>query len=79
MSVCTLPFLFLWGTLLHLVSAFLQAVHMEHDRKMDHPSNGVSIVGCLRPAFADEELYLRRLFHFEDNDGYTLDWKGFLY
>lgn len=52
---------------------------MEHDRKMDHPSNGVAIVGCLRPAFADEELYLRRLFHFEDNDRYTLDWKGFIY
>ncbi|MBA0624788.1 hypothetical protein Godav_010077, partial [Gossypium davidsonii] len=41
---------------------------------MDHPSNGVSIVGCLRPAFADEESYLRRLFHFDYDEGYTSDW-----
>ncbi|KAJ6729188.1 CREG1 PROTEIN [Salix viminalis] len=42
---------------------------------MDHPSNGVSIVGCLRPAFSDEELYLRTSFHCEDSDGYNSDWK----
>lgn len=57
----------------------MQAVHVEHDRKMDHPSNGVSIVGCLRPAFADEESYLRRLFHFDYDEGSKLDRKGFLY
>lgn len=45
---------------------------------MDHPSNGVSILGCLRPAFADEEFYVRRLFHYEDSDGYNSDWKGIL-
>ena len=49
---------------------------MEYDRKMDHPSNGVSILGCLRPAFADEESYRRRLFHCEDGDGYHSDWTG---
>ncbi|KAG4109282.1 hypothetical protein ERO13_1Z049479v2 [Gossypium hirsutum] len=54
---------------------YFEAVHVEHDRKMDHPSNGVSIVGCLRPAFADEESYLRRLFHFDYDEGYTSDWK----
>ncbi|XVF65481.1 hypothetical protein PTKIN_Ptkin09bG0252800 [Pterospermum kingtungense] len=64
-----------WVHPIYFAKCLTKAVHTEHDRKMDHPSNGVSIVGCLRPAFADEELYLRRLFHFEDNDGYTLDWK----
>lgn len=51
---------------------------MEYDRKMDHPSNGVSIVGYLRPAFADEETYVRRQFHLEDSDGDNLGWKGIL-
>ena len=55
-----------------------QAINMEYYRKMDHPSNGVSIVGCLRPAFSDEELYLRTSFHCEDSDGYNSDWKGIL-
>ncbi|KAJ6401308.1 hypothetical protein OIU84_016677 [Salix udensis] len=52
-----------------------KAINMEYYRKMDHPSNGVSIVGCLRPSFADEESYLRRSFHIEDRDGYKSDWK----
>ncbi|XVE81127.1 hypothetical protein DITRI_Ditri15bG0037800 [Diplodiscus trichospermus] len=64
-----------WVHPIYFAKCLTKAVHVEHDRKMDHPSNGVSIVGCLRPAFADEESYLRRLFHFEDNDGYTLYWK----
>ncbi|XP_042515781.1 uncharacterized protein At3g49140-like [Macadamia integrifolia] len=42
---------------------------------MEHPSNGLSIIGCLRPAFYDEESYLRGLFHNEDGDGYASDWK----
>ncbi|XVF37822.1 hypothetical protein REPUB_Repub20aG0044000 [Reevesia pubescens] len=64
-----------WVHPIYFAKCLTKAFHVEHDRKMDHPSNGVSIVGCLRPAFADEESYLRRLFHFEDNDGYTSDWK----
>lgn len=56
----------------------LQAIDNEYNRKMDHPSNGVSILGCLRPAFADEEFYVRRLFNYEDSDGYNSDWKGIL-
>lgn len=63
--------------------AFLQAVNMDYANKMDYPANGVSILGCLRPAFVDEELYLRRLFNDEDSygydsdgDGYSSDWKG---
>ena len=49
---------------------------MEYTKTMDYPSNGVSIVGCLRPAFADEESYIRTLFHCVDSDGYNSDWKG---
>uniref|UniRef100_A0A6P3Z1P9 uncharacterized protein At3g49140-like isoform X1 n=1 Tax=Ziziphus jujuba TaxID=326968 RepID=A0A6P3Z1P9_ZIZJJ len=52
-----------------------KAINMEYDKKMDHPSNGVSILGCLRPAFADEESYIRKLFYYEGSDGYNLDWK----
>lgn len=51
---------------------------MEYDRKMDHPSNGVSMLGCLRPAFADEESYIRRLFSYADGDGYRSEWSGTL-
>jgi hypothetical protein len=40
---------------------------------MDSPSNGVSIVGYLRPAFTEEESYLRSLFNGDD---YSSDWKG---
>lgn len=49
---------------------------MEYDKKMDHPSNGVSILGCLRPAFPDEESYIRRLFYYEGSDGYNSNWRG---
>lgn len=55
----------------------MQAVHDKHREKMDSPSNGVSIVGYLRPAFIEEESYLRSLFHGECNgDGYSSDWRG---
>ncbi|XP_021644069.2 uncharacterized protein At3g49140 isoform X3 [Hevea brasiliensis] len=64
-----------WVHPIYFAKCLTKAVDMEYDRKMDHPSNGVSIVGCLRPAFADEESYLRRLFHFEDNDEYNSNWK----
>ncbi|WVZ67816.1 hypothetical protein U9M48_016845 [Paspalum notatum var. saurae] len=53
-----------------------KAVHDNHGKKMDSPSNGVSIVGYLRPAFMEEESYLRSLFHGECNsDGYSSDSK----
>ncbi|XP_010525800.1 PREDICTED: uncharacterized protein At3g49140 [Tarenaya hassleriana] len=51
-----------------------KAISMDYDRKMDYPSNGVSILGCLRPAFLDEESYIRRLFIPEDRDDY--DWES---
>lgn len=49
---------------------------MDCDKRMNHPSNGVSILGYLRPAFADEESYLRMIYHNEGGDGYSSDWKG---
>lgn len=49
---------------------------MDYDRKMDYPSNGVSILACLRPAFLDEESYIRRLFLSEDRDDYSWEVQG---
>ncbi|AET00265.1 putative FMN-binding split barrel [Medicago truncatula] len=54
-----------------------KAVNVEYDKRMDHPSNGVSILGYLRPAYADEESYIRMIYHTEDDDGYSSDWKDF--
>ncbi|POO03405.1 hypothetical protein TorRG33x02_006100 [Trema orientale] len=64
---------------IYFAKCLTKVVNMEYDRKMDFPSNGVSILGCLRPAFADEESYIRRLFHYEDGDGYHSEWTGTLY
>ncbi|XP_028792584.1 uncharacterized protein At3g49140 isoform X2 [Neltuma alba] len=52
-----------------------KAVNTEYGKRMDHPSNGVSILGYLRPAFADEESYLRTVYRSEDDDGYSSDSK----
>lgn len=50
---------------------------MKHAKMMDHPSNGISIWGHLKPAFLEEEYYVRKLFHDDEaSDGYTSDWKG---
>ncbi|XP_058183964.1 uncharacterized protein At3g49140 isoform X2 [Rhododendron vialii] len=66
----------------YFAKCLTKAVNMDYAKKMDYPSNGVSIMGCLRPAFVDEELYLRSLFNGEDSygydsdsDGYSSDWK----
>ncbi|KAH7573391.1 hypothetical protein JRO89_XS03G0138700 [Xanthoceras sorbifolium] len=64
-----------WAHPLYFSKCLTKAVKMEYDRKMDQPSNGVSIVGYLRPTFADEESYLRRQFHYADSDGYNSDCK----
>ncbi|CAL2228688.1 unnamed protein product [Prunus armeniaca] len=60
---------------IYFAKCLTKVINIEYHKKMDHPSNGVSILGCLRPAFADEEFYVRRLFHYEDSDGYNSDWK----
>ncbi|KAK4370682.1 hypothetical protein RND71_010157 [Anisodus tanguticus] len=52
------------------------AVNMKLAKMMDHPSNGISIWGRLKPAFLEEEYYVRRLFSDDEaSDGYTSDWK----
>jgi len=66
------------STLLHPIyfaKCLTKAANMKHSKMMDYPSNGVSIMGCLRPAFADEESYIRTLFHCVDSDGYNSEWK----
>ncbi|KAK4404099.1 hypothetical protein Sango_0778500 [Sesamum angolense] len=50
-----------------------KAIDVEHAKLMDYPSNGVVVWGFLKPTFIDEEFYLRRLFHDEDNDGDSSD------
>ncbi|KAJ8774859.1 hypothetical protein K2173_018118 [Erythroxylum novogranatense] len=65
-----------WIHPFYFAKCLTKATQMEYDRKMEHPSNGVSIVGYLRPAFSDEESYLRNLFHGKDSNGYDSDWKG---
>ncbi|BAD82359.1 unknown protein [Oryza sativa Japonica Group] len=61
---------------IYFAKCLTKAVHDKHREKMDSPSNGVSIVGYLRPAFIEEESYLRSLFHGECNgDGYSSDWR----
>lgn len=72
-----------WGTPIdtagvhpiYFAKCLTKAANMEYARRMDHPSNGVSVLGCLTPAFVDEELYLRRLFSIEDGDSYDHNWK----
>ncbi|KAF1890300.1 hypothetical protein Lal_00013554 [Lupinus albus] len=51
------------------------AVNMDCNKRMNHPSNGVSVLGYLRPAYADEESYLRMVYPIEDADRYSSDWK----
>lgn len=59
---------------IYFAKCLTKAVHDNHGEKMDSPSNGLSIVGYLRPAFIEEESYLRSLFHSECNgDGYSSD------
>ncbi|KAG1327575.1 hypothetical protein COCNU_01G015090 [Cocos nucifera] len=62
-----------WIHPMYFAKCLSRAVNTKQERKMDWPSNGLSIVGCLRPAFMDEESYLRRLFYRNDGDGYMSD------
>lgn len=61
---------------IYFAKCLTKAVHDNHGEKMDNPSNGLSVVGYLRPAFIEEESYLRTLFHAECSaDGYSSDWR----
>ncbi|KAL3506650.1 hypothetical protein ACH5RR_032032 [Cinchona calisaya] len=63
-----------WVHPIHFAKCLTKAVNAEHLKRMDHPSNGVSVWGYLKPAYIDEELYLRRFFEEKNNNGYTLGW-----
>ncbi|KAM0926050.1 hypothetical protein ACQ4PT_003887 [Festuca glaucescens] len=61
---------------IYFAKCLTKAVHDNHGEKMDNPSNGLSIVGYLRPVYIEEESYLRTLFHAECKaDGYSSDWR----
>nr|XP_016470500.1 PREDICTED: uncharacterized protein At3g49140 [Nicotiana tabacum] len=60
----------------YFAKCLTKAVDMEHAKMMDYPSNGISIWGHLKPAFLEEEFYVRRLFSDDEvGDGYSSDWK----
>ncbi|KAM7261505.1 hypothetical protein ACFE04_008872 [Oxalis oulophora] len=61
---------------IYFAKCLKKAVNTECKKNMEHPSNGVSIMGFLRPVFVEEETHLRRLFNGEESDeGYSSDWK----
>ncbi|XP_071900836.1 uncharacterized protein At3g49140 isoform X3 [Coffea arabica] len=63
-----------WVHPIYFAKCLTKVVSAEHVKMIDHPSNGVSVWGHLKPAYVDEELYLRRLFDDENNDCYTSGW-----
>lgn len=60
---------------LYFAKCLTKAVHTMYGSRMDRPSNALSIVGFLRPAFIDEVSYIRPLFHHEDDQDYSSDWR----
>ncbi|KAK7372768.1 hypothetical protein VNO80_06156 [Phaseolus coccineus] len=44
--------------------------NVEYIKRMNHPSNGVSIIGFLRPIYDEERSYLRWTYHTEDGAVY---------
>ncbi|WOK96603.1 hypothetical protein Cni_G05310 [Canna indica] len=59
---------------LYFAKCLSKVVQTNYGKKVEWPSNGLQIVGCLRPAYMDEESYLRRLF-YRDGDNYISDWR----
>ncbi|CAN6448904.1 unnamed protein product [Victoria cruziana] len=64
-----------WVHPMYFARHLTKAVDSKYGEMMDHPSNGISIVGLLRPALLDEEYYLRRFFYGEECDDHSSDWK----
>ncbi|KAL1544916.1 hypothetical protein AAHA92_21707 [Salvia divinorum] len=64
-----------WTHPVYFAKCLSKAIHVEHTKKMDRPSNGVAVWGFLKPTFIDEEFYLRRLFNDEESDSDTSDCK----
>ncbi|XP_014505148.1 uncharacterized protein At3g49140 isoform X3 [Vigna radiata var. radiata] len=44
--------------------------NVEYIKRMNHPTNGVSIIGFLRPIYDEERSYLRWMYHTEDGAVY---------
>ncbi|XP_017430952.1 uncharacterized protein At3g49140 isoform X3 [Vigna angularis] len=44
--------------------------NLEYIKRMNHPTNGVSIIGFLRPIYDEERSYLRWMYHTEDGAVY---------
>uniref|UniRef100_A0A7N0RBY6 Uncharacterized protein n=1 Tax=Kalanchoe fedtschenkoi TaxID=63787 RepID=A0A7N0RBY6_KALFE len=63
-----------WVHPLHFAKCITKAINAEFDKKMDKPSNGLSVFGCLHRVSIDDESYLRRVF-FDGSDGYDSGWK----
>lgn len=59
---------------IYFAKSLVKSVDSKHMEKMDYPTNGLSVIGCLRLAFVDEEPYLRGLFDKEDDD-FVFDWR----
>ncbi|KAJ0977422.1 hypothetical protein J5N97_012896 [Dioscorea zingiberensis] len=60
---------------MYFAKSMAKVVQTNYEKKMDRPSNGVAIVGYLRPAFYDEESCIRRLFHHKDSEDYESDYR----
>lgn len=60
---------------MYFSKSLAKVVQTNYEKMMDWPSNGVAIVGYLRPAFFDEESCIRRLFHHDDSEDYVSDYK----
>ncbi|KAM3307681.1 putative protein isoform X1 [Capsicum chacoense] len=61
---------------LYFAKCLTKAIHVKHAKMMDNPSKGISIWGRLKPAFLEEEYYVRRLFNDDEvSDDYTSNLK----
>ncbi|KAI3969201.1 hypothetical protein MKW92_025484 [Papaver armeniacum] len=58
---------------IYFANCLTKAINTKIRKRMDYPANGLSIMGCLRPAYLDEESYLRGILHSESDD--FSDWK----
>ncbi|KAF3661638.1 putative BTB/POZ domain-containing protein-like [Capsicum annuum] len=62
---------------LYFAKCLTKAIHVKHAKMMDNPSKGISIWGRLKPAFLEEEYYVRRLFNDDEvSDDYTSNLKA---
>eukprot|EP01018_Ginkgo_biloba_P032857 Gb_40253 [translate_table: standard] len=51
---------------MYFANKMAKVVSTDYSEKMDRPSNGLAIIGLIRPAFMEEESYVRKFFYGED-------------